>query len=259
MVGGKFRVQYNTGDMSTWSELVAVVLAGGSGDRMATDASVDSKGLVPFRGIALGTYVLEALAASRSVQKVVLVGPAGLPGPADLRVGSGERMIDSLAIGCEAARRFAPSGLLVMSCDLPWLRGEALDRWVEEAPKADLVYPVIPEEISIRYFPRHKRTFVRLRSGRFTGGNICLIRPCAIASLIPWIDRVYRARKNPLALARIIGFGTALRFLLGQVTLASLEREVGRKVGLDVRVSVTNEAAIGADVDRPEHIVNYKI
>ena len=86
-----------------------------------------------------------------------------------------------------------------------------------------------------------------------------MIRPCAIASLIPWIDRVYRARKNPLALARIIGFGTALRFLLGQVTLASLEREVGRKVGLDVRVSVTNEAAIGADVDRPEHIVNYKI
>jgi len=241
--------------MRHWDELIAIVLAGGRSDRLAAESSLESKGLVPYNGVALGTYVLKALAASRYVKKVVLVGASDLPGPTDLRVAPGERLIDSLVIGCEAAGRFGSRGLLVVSCDLPWLKGEAIDKWIEEAPYGDLVYPVIPEEVSKQDFPEHERTFVRLSSGRFTGGNMCLVQPDAIEMLKPWIDRVYRARKNPLALARIIGFGTAIKLLLGQITLEGIEREVGLKVGLDVRVSVTDEASIGADVDRLEHII----
>ncbi len=116
--------------MNHWDELIAIVLAGGRSDRLAAESSLESKGLVPYNGVALGTYVLKALAASRYVKKVVLVGASDLPGPTDLRVAPGERLIDSLVIGCEAAGRFGSRGLLVVSCDLPWLKGEAIDKWI---------------------------------------------------------------------------------------------------------------------------------
>ena len=234
--------------------LVAVVLAGGARDQLAEEAGVATRALVPVGGRAMGTYVLDALAVSRRVKRVVLVGAEGLSGLTDVRLPGGEGLMASLSHGCAAAAQFGPKRLLILSADLPWLTGPAIDRWVEGAPLGDLVYPVIPESASVERFPGQRRTKVRLRSGRYTGGNLFLVLPSVLPQLLPWIDRAYRARKNPLALARMIGFWTAASLAMGLATLQGLERSVGRSTGLDVRVDVTEEAAIGADVDHPEHL-----
>ena len=240
--------------MDEVDDVVAVVLAGGGIDRLAAEAGVAFRALVPVSGKPLGSYVLDALAASRRVSRVVLVGAEALPGAADVRLPAGERLVDSVALGCGAAIGLSARRLLLLSADLPWLSGQVVDRWLDQVPAADLVYPAIPRQAAMASFPGQRRTFVRLKSGAYTGGNLFLVASAAVPGLLPWIERAYRARKDPLSLARLIGVGTLVRLLLGRATLEGLAQRVGRLTGLEVRVEVTPEAAIGADVDRPEHL-----
>jgi hypothetical protein len=128
--------------------------------------------------------------------------------------------------------------------------------FLAEAPDADLVYPVVPEEVAAAAFPDQRRTYLRLRDGRFTGGNAVLLRPPAVAPLLPWVDRAFQARKRPLQLAAMVGWGTLASILRGQASLPDIEARVRALTGIDARVLIASDAAIAADVDAPEHLTS---
>jgi CTP:molybdopterin cytidylyltransferase MocA len=238
--------------------VVAVVLGGGGpNDRLARTVGAPSKALVPLAGAPLGAYVLAALRDSGVVREVVFVGPtdAHLAALCDVRIPAGDRLVDSLALGLGAALGRADGArLLVVTADVPWWSAEGVRDFVTHAPHADLVYPVVREEDALAAFPDQHRTFVRLVEGRVTGGNAILLRADAVVKLLPWIDRAYRARKRPLQLAGMVGWGTLARLLMGRASLALLERRVSALVGIEGRVVVSSDAAIAADVDAPEHL-----
>lgn len=242
--------------------VVAVVLAGGDpGDRLAVDAGVAAKALVPLGHEPLGSYVLRALQDSPAVSKVVYVGPTNsrLNGLYDVQLPGGHRMVDSLALGLGAALSLSQSGrVLLLGADIPWVSGDMITRFVAAAAAttttdgpAQLVYPVVPETAATEQFPEQKRTYARLKDGKFTGGNLVLMQTALVPKLIPQIDRVFRARKNPFALAGIVGFDVLLRLLLGRADISRLERRVSAILGAPVRALVTNDAALAADVDSP--------
>ena len=245
------------------SNVVAVVLGGGQ-SALAAHAGVASKALVPFRGKPLGLYVLEALRESPHITHVVYVGePNPLFAPyVDCVVAPGKGMADSLRGGLEAAlavadRQKLPQGrLLAVSADLPWLTTEAVDHALsaDAANTAALLYPVVAKATAEAQFPGQKRTYARFKEGTFTGGNLIVLRPGMVPTLLPFVDRAYRARKNPLALAAIIGPGILLQFVTGRLPLAVLERRVSHLLQGPVRALVTPYAALGADVDKPEHL-----
>lgn len=245
--------------------VVAVVLAGGDvGDRLATEAGVEAKALLPLGEEPLGAYVLRALRASGLVSRIVYVGPTNsrLSGLYDLQVPSGHRMVDSLALGLGVALAVpGDEPLLLLGADIPWVTGEMLSRFVraataattEEGP-AQLVYPVVREEAAVAQFPQQKRTYARLRDGKFTGGNLVLLHRQLAPALLPQIDRVFRARKNPFALAGIVGVDVLLGLLSGQADIARLEGRVSRLVGAPVRALISDDAALAADVDSPAQL-----
>lgn len=246
--------------------VVAVVLAGGAAsDRLAAEFGVAAKALVPLAGQPLAAYVLRALQDSGVVDHVVYVGPtdAGLEGLYDRTVSSGDSLLGSLSAGLKAALngKRAAGPLLLVTADLPWVTGEVIARFVGGALKAEqagekaaLVYPVISELASREQFPDQRRTYARLREGRFTGGNAVLIDPEVVPALLPLIDRVYRARKNPLALASIVGIDVLVAVLLGRANLPGLERRVAKLLGAPVRALVTDDAALAADIDEPSQL-----
>jgi CTP:molybdopterin cytidylyltransferase MocA len=245
--------------MDRLEPVLAVVLGGGGpSDRLAATVGAPSKALVPLAGGPLGAYVLQALRASGVVREIVFVGTvnASLRGLYDVLLPSGERLVDSLALGLGAGlARAGDDRLLVVSADIPWWSPEGVRRFVTEAPgEADLVYPVVREADARRAFPDQPRTFARLADGRVTGGNAVLLRPAAVPPLLPWMDRAYQARKRPWQLAELVGWPTLLRLLTGRARLAELESRVSRILGIDARVLVTDDAAIAADVDAPEHL-----
>ncbi|UCH25544.1 MAG: NTP transferase domain-containing protein [Trueperaceae bacterium] len=242
------------------TDTTAVVLAGGSpAEPLAAWAGVATKALVPFEGRPLAAYVLEALRESRRVHHIVYVGPTTpcVEQLCDDQVPSGERLVDSLAMGLGAALALARPGmgrLLILTADLPWLTAAGIDRFVDDAPAADFVFPVVPKAVSKQHFPEQTRTYVRLDATLYTGGNLLLLQAEAAPRLLPFVDRAYRARKNPVALSTIVGVRMLVRFLLGVASLSEVERRVSALLDAEVRVLVTGDASLAADVDSPTHL-----
>jgi molybdopterin-guanine dinucleotide biosynthesis protein A len=239
------------------TRVTAVLLAGGGNDPLAAHAGVPSKALVPMAGQPMAAWVLRALESSSTVANVIYVGDGlGELGPSRAQaVPAGVGYAQSLALGIGAALATRPGApLLVSTADIPWLTPEAVDRFVSAAGSADLAYPVVSEKAALTEFPTQRRTFVRLRQGRFTGGNLMLLRPALVGPLLDLIDRVYRARKNPFALAGLVGPGTLLALLLGRADLRELERIVSDRLGGVARAVACSDACLAADVDRIEHL-----
>ncbi len=252
-----------------------MVLAGGDrDDRLAATVGAASKALVPLRDVPMGAYVANALRASGVVDRVIWVGATDrvIRPLVDVELPSGQRMVDSLSLGLGAAlfwvaergtgaqRTRADAGagpeprLLVVTADLPWWDAAGVEAFVRHAPDVDLVYPIVREVDALARFPDQKRTFARIRDGRFTGGNAILLTPRAVTRLLPVVDAAFNARKQPWALARTVGFGTLIGLLTGTVRLAAIEARIERLLGVTARAFVTSDAAIAADVDDPSHL-----
>ena len=241
-------------DQEPNSAVTAVVLAGGDGsDPLAASFGVPSKAHVPWRGQPLVNQVLRALADSRSVGKVVFVGtaPDGLDPQPDCSLPAGKLFSDSVALGLGAALALAPgSRLLLVTGDLPWLSGEAVDRFLEQS-QDDLNYPIILKETALKQFPQQKRTWVKLRQGQVTGGNLAVFRAELVPQLLLLTDRFFAARKNPVALSSLLGFGTLVSLLRGKADLGRLEATMSKLLGFTARAVVAADASLGADVDKP--------
>lgn len=225
------------------------------------EQGVAAKALLPLGGRPMAAYVLDALHASAYVGGVIYVGPTtpALAALADEVVPGGERVSESTRQGLEAALARFPEAerLLVTTGDLPWLEAAAVDDLLEHAPEAALVYPVVARSVSEGQFPQAKRTYARFKEGEFTGGNFFLLRPDAVSTLVPLVERFYRVRKNALAAASLVGFGTLLKFVLGRLSLEDAEARVSALAGVPVRAYRTPFASIGADVDKASHLEGF--
>ena len=241
------------------TNVIAVVLGGGgAGDPLARSVGAASKALVPIGGAPMGAYVVSALRDSQVVSHIVYVGPTDdrIRPLVDHEVGAGRRMVDSLALGLGAAltRADDDTRLLVVTGDIPWWSAAGVGAFVRDAPAVDLVYPVVEAASAVAAFPHQKRTFVRLRDGRFTGGNAVLLSVAAVPALLPVIDQAFAARKAPWRLASLVGIDVVWGLLSGRASLSQLEARISRLLGLDGRVMVCADAAIAADVDGPEQL-----
>jgi 2-phospho-L-lactate guanylyltransferase (CobY/MobA/RfbA family) len=231
----------------------AAVLAGGKADdafRAAT--GVESRALAPVAGRPMVLWVLDALAAAETVDRVVLVGAEALtdaPGVRQ-RLRGGSDLVETMERGINACPGAAR--VLLVSADIPALTPAAVDAFVRDgiAADADLVYPVIPRAANEARFPGSRRTYLRLADGVFTGGNMFLVRPEPLLRQREVIRRAHAARKKPLRLAAALGWGVLWRLLWRRLTLAEAEAAVARTMGITVRALVTDHAEIGADVDR---------
>jgi molybdopterin-guanine dinucleotide biosynthesis protein A len=241
-------------------KVVAVVLAGGDArDPLAQEAGVAAKALVPVGGRLLVEYVIAALRGSGEIDGIIYVGPldARLHGLVDHVVPAGKSLAGSMALGFGAALAMRPGArVLVTTADLPWLQAAALDRFIRSASAADvqLSYPIVPAATALAEFPEQKRTFVKLRDGRFTGGNQMLIGAEVIPAFLELIDRIYTARKNPFALSALLGVDVLVSLLLGRASLKQLEARAADRLGAAVSAVISPDACLAADVDRPEQL-----
>jgi len=231
--------------------LDVVVLAGGRCPEDLLEATgVEFRAGLPVRGRPMVAWVIEAVS---HLGKVIVVGAP--PGLSPHQLEAGATFIESLGRGIQAV---TSDSFLLVTGDLPFLTRAAVDDFILRCdPAAMLSFPVIDVRESERAFPGMKRTSVKTREGRFTGGNIALIQTEQMRAALPVMERAYANRKKPLRLAAIVGIGTLFGVAIGQVvprllTLARLERAVGRCLGYPVRAIPTPFPEIGADIDNLE-------
>ncbi len=234
--------------MNQWN---AVVLGGGDpGEALAVAHGVAVKPLIELDGRPMGQYVLEALRGSGSVNHVAYVGPLtpSMRGLVDLEVPDAGRLIANLEAGLRALGE--QRRVLVATADVPLISGAMLRDVLDAAPEAGLVYPIVRREVCEAAFPGVKRTYVKLKEGRFTGGNVFLLDPALALRFLPKIEQLLAQRKRPLALAGLIGWPVLVRLLTGRLSLSELERRVSAILGAPVRALISEHAAIGTDVDK---------
>ncbi len=238
------------------SSVGAVILAGKTvGDTLSHGQQ--SKALLEIAGKPMVSYILGALHASQHIQHITYVGDIstklGAPQP-DAVVPAGEQMASSMALGLGVALAKGYERILLLTADVPWLTTEAINRFIDNSPDADLVYPIVSKATAEAQFPGQKRTFVKVADGAFTGGNLFLLKPACVPRLLSVADKLYRSRKNPVGLAGILGFDVVIKLLLGRISIAELEARASRILGASARVFISQDASIAADVDKLEQL-----
>lgn len=238
----------------------AVILAGGSPSEMTRAAGVTHRALIEVGGRTMLDRIIDALLTSKSVSHVIVVGD--LPHLEDRfeRVPDRGGIVENL-LGGLAAVGDAPFAL-VATCDIPFLTPAAVDDVVRRgaALNADFVYPFVPVAKCYARFPGLKRTSIAIREGRVTGGNLVLVRPAFVRDHSGNLLGAYEARKSPMRLAGMLGFGTVIRLALALTVAPSalsvpiLEKAVSHLLGGTARGLMTDYAEVATDIDHPEDI-----
>ena len=235
----------------------AVVLAGGgTGGPLTEQEGVSNKAFIKIHGRPMLGYILQALAESELIEKIYVVGPqeelAELleEGYRFIPVPEAGSLLENAGAGL---KQVDPQRLcLMLTADIPLINKEAIEGFLKIcAPyDDDFYYPILTRECCRERFPMMKRTYVRLRDGCFTGGNIALLRPVCFNQAYPRLHLFVAYRKKPLKLFRIMPTSFIFKFLLNLLTVADLESYLSRMLQVRGRAVPCNFVEIGTDVDK---------
>ncbi|MDW7738609.1 MAG: nucleotidyltransferase family protein [Bacillota bacterium] len=239
----------------------AIVLAGsGKSDALTEQQGVFNKAFIEIYRKTLLAYIIEALESSESVKKIIVVGPAE-----DLEtlrqkgfkfdiVAEKESMLENLAAGFEIIER--DSLCLIVTGDIPLITSKVIDRFIELClpHDADLYYPVLTRETCMEKYPKNIRTYVRLKEGYLTGGNVALVRSDWYLKNRKRLEMFVSYRKKPLKLMRILPLILIIKYFLKTLSLVDLEKYLSKLMYLKAKAVQCDCVEVGIDVDKPSDL-----
>ncbi|MCE2573977.1 nucleotidyltransferase family protein [Komagataeibacter sp. FNDCR2] len=237
--------------------LNVLILAGsrpGRADPMAQAAGLSHKAALPVCGIPMISRVIKALQAVKTIGRIAIciekpevldglvpddvtfIAPAAGPSASVLKA------LDTLG-----------TPLLVTTADHALLEPQWVSAFVQAAQDSgcDVAAGIAMEPDILRDVPGTRRTMIRLADGAFSGCNMFLFRTPAAQGVIRLWQKLEAERKNPLRMARILGLGILLRFVLRRLTRADVCRRIGRLSGARVALIPLPFGRAAVDVDKP--------
>lgn len=239
-----------------------IILAGGGLDEsLKGHTSVHNKGFITIAGKMMAEYVIEAVRQVPQAGRIVLVTdtkklPSLFQDKVDIIAEDGDSAPASLRKGTEALSPL-PDRILVMPCDLPLITPAAIEDFILQsaAKPADICYGFLSRKISEEVYPHVHHTYVKLKEGEFCGTGFFLISPAAIKSCEAFFNKMTKNRKNPLALALTLGLSTIIKYFMGQLTVADIEKRAPKLLGCTGRGIETKYAEAGFNVDAPPELL----
>ncbi len=239
-----------------------IVTAGGETDSKQPLYQVTHggrKAMIEIAGKSMVQWVLDALGETSQVEKIVVVG---LPPETDLTCthplillpDHGE-LLSNIMAGVKEVMRLdsQASHVLLVSGDLPALRGEMIDWFLEQVKDLDqdIYYTIIKRETMEAQFPASKRTYIHLKDLQVCGGDLHCFRLAAATEESPIWKGLIESRKNPLRQASIVGYDTLLFLMLRQLSLQDAEKAVAKRLEIKGKAVPSPYAEMGMDVDKP--------
>lgn len=242
----------------------AIVLAGAANAGPLNEVSpAQVEALVSIHGKPMLWYVLRALQDAKQIDHVYVVGPPQLKEVSDdpsllkeriTLVPSGETMIDNLLRGLDSLR--GKQKVLIITADVPLITGRAIDDFIQQCARveADVYYPIVSETVNSAHFPHAERTYVNLKEGTFTGGNLALVTPNALKRGRRIIEEAFHMRKRPVKLARLLGFRFILKFGMRRLSLYEIEKRAADILGYRGAAIICSHPEVAIDVDKPSDL-----
>lgn len=229
----------------------AVVTAGGRLE--AADAArfgTDVKALVKIGGRPLLAIAVEALRGVRDVARISVVGPRAAssvePHPDNWidEFPTGEENLLA-ALGSARTRR-----VVFCASDLPFVTASAISRFMSMVRESICAaYPVFERGEFLAAYPRGRSRFLKLAGGEWTGGSVMVLEPSVLRLRSNLIRQVFAARKEPMAMSKLLGLPLTLRYMAGRARLEDLELRASQLLGKPVAVIRDADPSLGMDCD----------
>lgn len=239
-----------------------IILAGTAKPSELTESeNVENKAFLRIQGKTMLEYVVAALRQVEEVDRIAVVGPqtelATVLQEFDqvITVSEGKDIVENVQHGVAALE--PKKHFLVSSVDIPFITPAAVKDFLTTCKpyNADLYYPIVRRSDNDRRFPGVTRTYVKLRDGEFTGGNIFLVNPACLAHALPRLREIFALRKSPLRLAAILGWGFVVKLLAKRLSIAELETRFSTLFTVRAQAVISRYPEIATDVDKPSDLL----
>ena len=231
----------------------AVILAGGQiPPALAEVADASERALIRVGEKTLLDCVIQSLQSVPTITGIVCVTtPRALETlPANVRgLAAGALLSANLFAGIRAT---SSENVLIVTGDVPLATGRTWMQFLDGAAvnRLEIAYSVVEKSQMEAQFPGGKRTYATLKEGTFTGGNAFLVPRERLETLEILIEHAFKARKNPFALAQMLGLSLVFRALTKRLSMDEAAQKVSRMVGARAGAVVIPDAAIAFDVDK---------
>lgn len=232
----------------------AVVTTGGRIDgEYARLAGTAVKALAPVRGASMLDRILDALRGA-GVSRIAVVGGA------DVRAACGQRVERIVDEGATGERNVAlalhawdddDESLLYATSDLPYVTIASVAEFVRRVPSGAIAMPLVEHADFTARFADAPPAGITLAGERVVNGGIFALPPGSRDRVAGVAATFFSARKAPWRMASLIGPLPLARLALGRLSVAAIEREALRIVGLPCFAlrNCAPELAFDADTD----------
>lgn len=246
--------------MSTFD---AIVPAGGTIDTaFAALVGTDQKALIKLGERTILHAVLQALRESGMIRNIVVVGSPEVQAKARdfaaIGLDPGNSGPDNIFRGLDKLNETVSDldRVLIVTCDLPFLTGDAVKKYIAVCPlDVDICVPIIDEPAFHGSYPGTSSTFVQTKDGTFTMGGMFLMNARHMPQIRSAIERVFAKRKSKLGMAMLIGPTFIFKFLTKTLTIRDLENKIQSMLGCTGKAVRGAPAELAYDVDDLEDFV----
>ncbi|NLJ71827.1 MAG: NTP transferase domain-containing protein [Syntrophomonadaceae bacterium] len=242
----------------------AIILAGGeSSSELKKLAPYDNEALILIGKYPMIFYVYKALREADFIRNIVISGPVEAMRNLFNKeenlffVESGSNAVESFLNGANLLNELGISEkVIILPTDIPFITTEAIEDFINRCSldEADFYYPVTSKEVNDHKFPDVERTYVRLKEGVFTGGNLVFIRTAMIDEMIDIAIKLVLRRKNPLAIARLFGLELLCKYLMRKLSISAAEKRFFAVTNIRGKAIISPYAEVGVDVDKPSDL-----
>jgi molybdopterin-guanine dinucleotide biosynthesis protein A len=243
-----------------------LVLAGGVAgpqDPLYSYTAGGPKALIDVGGRTMLECVVGALHESGQVEEVVIVGVT-----AEAAARAGARfarpmthladnggLVANILAGVAWFRQHHPETEVILGCsaDIPLITGRVVDAFIDACRPWDraVYYNFVTRQKMEARFPGSRRTYSRLGPIEAAGGDMVIARLAVAEQNRDLLESLAGARKHPWRVARVVGLGLLLKFLLRRVTIADIERTAERILGAPARIILDGPPELAMDADKP--------
>lgn len=234
----------------------AIILAGDKSGLPGNN--FESKALIKIKGRYMIQYVIDSLKRARCINKLVIVGSKSVDAAIGSSVDAVLKCEDSIIKNVRKAIDFLGSNMdvIVCTCDIPMISDKAIEDFVGQCAErgVDIGYPIIEKSLNDSKYPGARRTYVRMKDGIYTGGNIIYINPASLDKCYAMAEELVENRKNAIKMGRALGIWTLIKLSLGMLSIVSVEKRAKKLFGINARAIISRYPEIGNDVDKLDDV-----
>jgi GTP:adenosylcobinamide-phosphate guanylyltransferase len=243
----------------------AIVTAGGvpqPGEPLYEYTQGISKALLDVSGKPMIQWVLDALTAASTIDRVLIMG---LPADSEIScpklvsyLPSQGDMVANIRAGISELLRINPQAqhVLLVSSDIPCITSEMVDWSVKTTMQTDedAYYNVISRQVMEKRFPTSNRSYIKLKDVEVCGADMNVVATRLVTTNDEIWIKLVNSRKNALKQAALLGYDTLFLLLLHAITLEDAVKKVTKRLNITGRAILCPYAEVGMDIDKPHQL-----